>query len=183
MTFGFPLLKRFLLFFLCMLCLSSELSFATGCNDGCDNRCSSKTQQPLLSLGGGMFNIFRAHPYGQFQIEYRFGYRFCHVLLPIAGFLTTSRGSSYLYGGFAVDIPLGKRIALTAGLAAGVYAKGAGKDLHYPIEFRSYIEGAYVFENHSRIGLQLSHISNASLSRRNPGVESIMLNYSFPLKL
>ncbi len=68
-----------------------------------------------------------------------------------------------------------------ATIAAGLYAKGGGKNLHYPLEFRSSIECAYIFDDESRLGLQLSHISNASIARRNPGVESIVVIYSFPL--
>ncbi len=135
----------------------------------------------LLSFGVGMFNIFRIHPHPQFQVEYRSSYRFWKVCLPLAGFLITSKGSTYLFGGFAIDLRIGDNLAITPSIAAGLYAKGGGKNLHYPLEFRSSIECAYVFQNQSRFGIQLSHISNASLSSRNPGVESIMCTYSLPL--
>lgn len=136
---------------------------------------------PTITLGGGMFNIFRSNPYPQFQVEYRSGCRFYNTILPLAGFLITTRGATYLYGGFGVDVRVFPRLALMGTISAGLYAKGGGKDLYFPLEFRSSIECDYVFCNEARIGLQLSHISNASLSSRNPGVESLMLIYSFPL--
>jgi lipid A 3-O-deacylase len=42
------------------------------------------------------------------------------------------------------------------------------------------MELAYRFDDRSRLGLSLSHYSNASLSDKNPGTEAIMINYSIP---
>jgi len=44
------------------------------------------------------------------------------------------------------------------------------------------LEVAYRFDDRSRLGLSISHYSNAGLGDDNPGTESLMLNYSVPLK-
>ena len=65
--------------------------------------------------------------------------------------------------------------------AIGGYRRGTAKDLGSVIEFRSGIEIAYRFGNAARLGVAISHISNASISDNNPGTESIVLSYSIPL--
>ena len=51
----------------------------------------------------------------------------------------------------------------------------------HPLEFRSQIEFAYRFDDRSRLGLAVSHMSNASIANENPGTESAILYYSVPL--
>ena len=69
---------------------------------------------------------------------------------------------------------------LTPNFAVGVYGNGDGKDLGYAVEFRSGVELAYRFDNYARLGLSFTHISNAGLDERNPGVESLVVMYSIP---
>jgi len=134
----------------------------------------------LVTISSGKYDIFD-HGEALFLMEYRSCYRFRHALFPLAGFMVTSKGATYFYAGFGIDIPFGKHFALTPTIAAGIYSKGNGKNLHYPLEFRSAIEAAYIFDSQVRIGIQLSHISNASLGKRNPGAEMLTLDFSFPL--
>jgi len=137
---------------------------------------------PLISVGGGIFNATRVHHRSTlFQFEYRTRYRFFEMFAPIGGFFITSKASTYVYGGFGFDLQIGKRISIFPSIVMGLYAKGYGKDLKFPLEFKSTIECAYIFENQSRIGLQISHISNASISDPNPGAESLSIVYVFPL--
>ena len=64
--------------------------------------------------------------------------------------------------------------------AVGAFYKGNGKDLGSVVEFKTGAEFAYRFEDHSRLGLQFDHISNAGIGKRNPGTESLVLFWSFP---
>ena len=48
------------------------------------------------------------------------------------------------------------------------------------IEFRTTLEISYEMQNKNRIGLSFSHISNANLGNKNPGVEIISLSYQIP---
>jgi hypothetical protein len=66
-----------------------------------------------------------------------------------------------------------------AGLEA--YAQNDSKDLGDVFQFRFSLEGAYEFEDRSRTGLRLSHISNAGINGDDPGEESALVTYSIPL--
>ncbi|MFI5334421.1 MAG: acyloxyacyl hydrolase [Chlamydiales bacterium] len=134
-----------------------------------------------VMVGGGVFNIVRPERKAQFQIEYRWNLNL-YNLRPLLSLMGTEKGTLYICGGLAWDIFLGKQFVLTPSFAPGLYSKGSGKSLHYPLEFRSAIELAYVFKDQARIGAQFYHISNASLARKNPGAESLILFYSFPLR-
>jgi hypothetical protein len=65
--------------------------------------------------------------------------------------------------------------------AAGYFHRGAGKDLGSHLEFKTGLELAYRFDDMSRIGIAFDHISNAGLTKRNPGTESLLLTYSIPI--
>jgi lipid A 3-O-deacylase len=103
-------------------------------------------------------------------------------LAPVGGLLVASRGSLYVYGGVRADIQLGKRWVATPGFAAGIFRRGSGQDLGGPVEFRSSIELAYRFGDGSRLGLNLSHLSNGGFYDRNPGSESLVLVWSAGFK-
>ena len=120
-----------------------------------------------------------------YQAEYRFNaeiYRKGHFLLrPLAEVMATGTGSSYFYGGIAFDF-IFKHFAFTPSFAPGIYFKGGGKDLYYPLEFRSTFEMAGILSNKGRLGFQFYHISNASLGRKNPGTECLVFFYAIPFK-
>ncbi|HEX6861391.1 MAG TPA: acyloxyacyl hydrolase [Thermoanaerobaculia bacterium] len=110
--------------------------------------------------------------------------RWAPDLIPVAGAMATSRGILYAYGGFRMEIPLGKRWVGSGGWAPGLYYPGAGdgKDLGGFLEFRSHLELAYRLRNESRVGLCLYHLSNGHLFSFNPGSESLVLTYSARLR-
>ncbi len=49
-------------------------------------------------------------------------------------------------------------------------------------EFRSALELGYEWANRKRLALAIYHLSNAGLYDRNPGSNSLILTYSFPLR-
>ncbi len=132
-----------------------------------------------LQLGLGVFNIVRPDRQFQMQVEYRWDVDL-KGLRPLAAVFVTGRGSIYLCAGAGWDIFFGKHVVLVPSFAPGLYFKGGGKDLHFPLEFRSSLELAYVFSNKGRLGAQFYHISNASLGRKNPGAESLIFYYAVP---
>jgi lipid A 3-O-deacylase len=142
---------------------------------------ADKAQNPdQLMVGAGVFNICKQRRNAQFQLEYRWDVDYHHVR-PLLGFFATDKGGLYLCGGVAYDIYLGKRVVLTPSFAPGLYYKGKGKELGFPLEFRSSIELAYECKNKSRFGAQFYHISNASLGFKNPGSESLIFFWAFPI--
>jgi lipid A 3-O-deacylase len=111
--------------------------------------------------------------------EFRLGYRWQPTgwrLRPWVGAMATSKRSSWFGAGIAYDFPLGQRVVLTPSFAPGLYSRGDGFDLGHVVEFRSQLEAAYRVSKRSRIGISLSHMSNAKLGALNPGEESLMLN-------
>jgi len=135
----------------------------------------------LLSIGAGTWDTLRPKERMlQFQAEYKFSACW-HGIQPIASLMFTEKGSTYFCFGACYDIYMGNYIVLTPSFAPGIYIKGGGKELGYPLEFRSSIALAGEFRNCHRLGVQFYHISNAKLGFKNPGEESLVIFYSFAL--
>jgi len=116
------------------------------------------------------------------RLEARLPYKLWR-LTPITGVEVTQRGAFYGYGGFMLDVYFGDHITISPNAALGFYSEGDGRDLGYPLEFRSGLEAAYQFDDGSRLGVAYHHISNAELGDRNPGIENLTVNYSMPFDL
>jgi len=116
-----------------------------------------------------------------FRLEYRHGEKYW-IFKPWAGVEGTADGAVYGLAGVLVDLFFGRRIVVTPSFGAGLYYEGSGKDLGSVVEFRSQIEIAYRFNDRSRLGLAVSHISNAGIGDDNPGTEIVNLYYSAPLQ-
>jgi hypothetical protein len=137
---------------------------------------------PFLTFGVGAFDFNRQKDQG---VEFRLDYRSDYKILGLKPFLTaagTSNGMSFIGAGVLMDIYFGDRVVLTPSFAPTWWqGKTDDLDLGYSLEFRSQIEFAYRFDDRSRLGIALSHSSNASLGDTNPGTETLMVNYSYPL--
>ena len=68
----------------------------------------------------------------------------------------------------------------TPSFGAGFYDKGSGKNLGNCFQFRTSLEVSYELKNKNRVGVSFSHISNANLGDKNPGVEIISISYHVP---
>jgi lipid A 3-O-deacylase len=136
-----------------------------------------------LSLGVGGFDVLHNETAAEFRLEYRDNTRLLGFLKPLGGILATSEGGAYAYFGFATDIYFGQHFVVMPNANVGLWQKGNGKDLGSWVEFKTGAEFAWRFDDHSRLGLSLHHISNAGLTQRNPGEESIELVWSIPFNL
>jgi lipid A 3-O-deacylase len=134
----------------------------------------------LLFVGGGLFDVTRRYPKGMVQLEYKPSAEVI-MMRPVVGAFMTTLASTYFYGGFAFDLPLGKKFIVAPGFAPGLYLKGQGKDLGCLLEFRSCIELSAVLKNSGRFTTQFFHVSNAHLGWRNPGINAVVAGYSIPL--
>jgi hypothetical protein len=133
----------------------------------------------FLSVGAGVYDINDNQKAGEVRLEYRVARRFW-MFKPFFGASGTTDAAAYAYGGVLIDIHFGPRWVLTPNAAFGLYRDGSGKKLGHVAEFRTGAELAYRFDNRSRFGLALHHISNASLGEKNPGTEILSLIYSVP---
>ena len=134
-----------------------------------------------FSVGAGTFDTLRPKERMlQFQAEYKWGACW-HGIQPFASLMMTEKTSVYFCFGGCFDIHLGPYLIFTPSFAPGVYFKNGGKELGFPLEFRSSVALAAEFRNYHRLGIQFYHISNASLGFKNPGEESLILFYSIAI--
>jgi lipid A 3-O-deacylase len=113
--------------------------------------------------------------------EYRFD-PVAYGFRPTLGMSLNTDGGFYGYGGFNWDIALiDNQLFIIPNFMVGGYSQGDSKDLGHGLEFRSGIEMSYQLPNAHRIGVAINHTSNASLGDKNPGVETLLMNYSVPV--
>jgi len=136
----------------------TELNFFTGMFDFSDDKQSSG----LLGL--------------QHQNEELFRNSFLGKLSPMTGGFFTEKSAFYLYSGVQAEYELGF-LTITPSFAPGYYNYGNGKDLGYPLEFKSEVQMSFNLSDSSYLGMSYNHISNASLGTKNPGANSYMLNF------
>ena len=143
---------------------------------------AAKAEDPaFVTLGIGGFDATQRDDQAvDFRLEYR--HKKVWLFKPWVGLEATSDGAVYGLAGILVDLFFGRRIVVTPSFGAGLYHDGGGKDLGGTVEFRSQIEVAYRFNDRSRLGIALGHISNADLGEDNPGTEIINIYYSIPFE-
>ena len=140
---------------------------------------------PRIALGAGAFDVTPStsnrdsRTAGEFRGEYRFG-DMAWIVAPFVGASVTTDGGAYGYFGLGFDVNFGPSWVLTPNAAAGVFTRGSGTNLGSWWEFRTGAELAYRFANQSRLGVAVHHTSNAGLTKRNPGENSVLLMYSIP---
>ncbi|HEU0118619.1 MAG TPA: acyloxyacyl hydrolase [Alphaproteobacteria bacterium] len=161
---------------------------------------SSTFKQPdLVSFGVSYFDFDKDEPHKQsvdFRGEYRWGLSMLPLISPwfkswdqyvqfhpYAGLEVTSLGMLYGNGGWAMDAYLGRHFVFTWSEGVGLYEGGDMTILGSVIEFRSMAELGYRFDNEMRLTGQISHISNAGLTSRNPGAEIAGLYLHMPISM
>ncbi len=134
-----------------------------------------------LSFAIGRTDVTKGDETVDFRLEYRHNASF-YIFKPFMGIDVSGDGAFYGFFGILTDLYFGKKrnFIVTPNFAVGVYGAGDGKRLGYPLEFRSGIEFAYRFEDKSRLGFSIHHISNANIGEKNPGTESVVVNYAIP---
>ena len=106
---------------------------------------------------------------------------------PFYGFELTSDSASYFLTGIYFEDNIGElfqgnesKLFFTPSFGAGIYNDGSGKKLGNDLQFRTSFEVSYELKNKNRIGVSFSHISNANLGAKNPGVEILSFSYHIP---
>jgi lipid A 3-O-deacylase len=163
------------------------LSFTTACPAIAQITFGSPADPPRIAIGSGVFDVLpnsgRAGS-GQTGLalgEYRFG-DVLWIVAPFVGAFGTGKGAFYGYGGFGFDINFFERIVATPSAAVGYFSHGIGIDLGAHTEFREGAEFDYRFDNLSRLGVGMYHMSNAGIGQHNPGVELVTVILTMPFK-
>jgi hypothetical protein len=141
----------------------------------------AKSADPAyLVIGAGTWETLRdGYRKGELDVAYRSNYALW-IFKPQAGLLVAGDGDFFGYTGLYTDIYWGSHIVTTLSATFGGYG-GGGYDLGSHFEFRTGGDVAWRFADTSRLGIGFYHISNAGITRRNPGSESLLLQYSLPL--
>lgn len=140
---------------------------------------AKKDQRMVLGLGD--YNMLDSNQSVEYRIEWHGGEVYRNFR-PLAGYMTSADDAHYVYAGVVSDFYLTESIIFSLQSAIGYYEQGRGKDLGHEIEFKSAAEIAWQFSNHSRLGLQIYHLSNAGIDKKNPGTEILSISYTFRIK-
>lgn len=138
-----------------------------------------------IAIGSGVFDVIPnsgkpgSGATGLALGEYRFG-DVLWIIAPFVGTFGTAKGAFYGYGGFGFDINFFERFVATPSAAVGYFTPGTGINLGAHTEFREGAEFAYRFDNLSRLGVGLYHMSNAGIGKQNPGVELVTVILTMP---
>ena len=137
---------------------NTELNFFTGMFDFSDDK-----------QAAGVLGI-------QHQNDDLFRKSFLGRLSPITGGFLTEKNAFYLYTGVQAEYEMGP-FKITPSFTPGYYNYGDGKDLGYPLEFKSEMQISLDLSKSTQLGMSYNHISNASLGTKNPGANSYMFNF------
>ena len=157
------------------------ITFINLCLINFESIAENKSNETELNIFTGMFDFSddkqRSGLLGlQHQNDELFRKSFLGNLSPITGGFLTNKSAFYLYSGVQAEYKLGL-FTITPSFAPGYYNYGNGKDLGYPLEFKSEIQMSFNLSDNSYLGMSYNHISNASLGTKNPGANSYMLNF------
>lgn len=146
------------------------------------------TRPDRVSFAVGAFNVIRNDDEDNLknndislvgQAEYRIGRKW-YGLAPMAGIMANTDGGVFGYGAVYSDLAFGAWI-ITPSFGLGGYHRNGSKDLGGIFQFYASLGAAYEFADQSRLGLQMSHVSNAWIYDLNPGVEVVFVTYSVPI--
>jgi hypothetical protein len=131
-------------------------------------------------VGAGTWETLRdGYRKGELDLAYRSDYRLW-IFKPMVGVLAAGDGDYYGYAGLYTDIYWGPHIVTTLAAAVGGYG-GGGYNLGSHFEFREGGDLSWRFADTSRLGIGFYHMSNAGITQRNPGSESLLVQFSYPL--
>jgi len=159
--------------FFLTICLEINLA------SGAPKEIQKNIDPDFVTVGVGGFDVNDDKTSGQVEVQARLNTRFW-IFKPQVGMFVTAEEGVYAYFGIMTDLFFGGRFVVSPSFGIGANHEGQGKQLGGAIEFRSAIELAYRFDDRSRFGIQLGHLSNAGIYKENPGTEFAILNYSIP---
>jgi hypothetical protein len=104
-------------------------------------------------------------------------------LQPTVGLSAAKNGSAWAGIGSAVTLRFyDDSMFVRFGTMAGLYRSGSGRDLSGPIQFRSNLDIGFSQRNGFEFGIGADHRSSAGIYTPNPGLDTVYLFASFPLR-
>ena len=139
----------------------------------------------VLTAGVGLYDLVSHRPHSvEGRLVYRFGWGFAggegsfRGFHPFVGGMIAGNNSMYGYAGLAAPFQWG-RFEFEPSAGMGAYHRGNGYELGGTFEFHLGLNFAYAVTEKMRVGLMLTHISNANTHRINPGLNSALAAISF----
>ena len=153
-----------------------SFSFASFANS--EDQSSQETE---LNFFTGMFDFSDTNQASglvglQHQNDKLYRESFLGKISPITGGFVTANNAFFIYTGAQAEYDLGF-LKITPSFAPGYYNSGGGKDLGYPLEFKTEVQATIDLSESTHLGMSYNHISNASLGTKNPGANSYMFNF------
>lgn len=139
----------------------------------------------MLSLNSGLVGIDpddNLDEPGRFGIEYRHTPLSKWKVRPALGYARAENDAQYTYVDLKRNFWLTDRWAVTPSTGVGYFDESEEIELGHEVEFRLAIETSYRVYKNLRVGVALDHLSNSSLSERNPGIESFIFSVLIPLR-
>ncbi len=160
-----------------LLAAASLIAF---CTASISAQAAASREEYLTGYAGWFDLIDQDDQSAQFGVEYRMK-PLVYGIRPTVGVSITTDAAIYGYGGLNWEIELmPSQLYLIPNFMVGAYGQGHGKDLGGALEFRSGLELDYQLPNMHCVGVSFNHISNASIYDKNPGAETLLVNYSIP---
>lgn len=135
-----------------------------------------------LDLGVGVFDVFERKSDSKrsaaLRAELRLGDKI-YGLGPAVGALANTDRGAYGYFGLYADFKY-RNLVVTPLAGLGAYHQADSSDLGGVFQFRLALGIAYQFEDQSRLGLILGHISNAQIHDDNPGQDEVYVSFALP---
>lgn len=135
----------------------------------------------------GVVDYARAEQASAYGVQYLAATRWTRFdFRPVVGLMRTRHASHFAFAGITRESKFSSRdtgFLVSVDFAPGFYLHGGNvdTDLGFWLQFRSGVNLAYEFADHTRIGLGYHHLSNASLAEENPGTETLTITYSVRL--
>jgi lipid A 3-O-deacylase len=133
-----------------------------------------------LAFSGGVSNFNKSEKRVELGFEYRHPIQVWGMAVA-AGLTVNDDKSVWVFGGLRRDFSLSGSWIITPAFAITLYEQGDGKDLGGTLEFRSALEIGYEWQSRRRLAFVIYHLSNAGIYDHNPGMNSLILTYSFPI--
>ena len=139
----------------------------------------------VVTFGAGMYDLVshRAHAF-EGRAMYRSGYGVLGTdgvfrgLKLAGGVMFATNEALYGWAGLAAPFQFGRwEVEASAGL--GAYHKAKGLELGRVFEFHLGLATSYAITESTRVGVAITHISNAGSHRVNPGLNSALATIGF----
>lgn len=145
---------------------------------------STQAHADRIALAGGVMSSLDHSPSFVGLAEYRSAFNLLHDLAelhPILGLLSNTQGSVYGFGGLRLGFPLSDTWRYENAVGLGGYLQGNGPDLYSTFEFCLAVSILKTISEKYRVGIQLFHISNAGITTHDPGANSYLVVFEFPI--